>query len=192
MDMRSAVMEPPDPDAIEFVRFCYRRRRVGWPDLYDEMCAVAGRSLFRGYGSDDLAAIGIGFSLFDMPALAVLASRVVCEEQALRRPTRVTMTGAEAPPPNISSQRPDAAAMAVRPRGRARHEIETIRSARCRSDSRSRRRSAEAGHFFPSISTQSATLVDLPARVVRFDGRSVQARIRRLAISPSIWRSAST
>ena len=35
------------------------------------MCAVAGRGLFRGYGADDLAALGIGFSLFDMPALAV-------------------------------------------------------------------------------------------------------------------------
>ena len=71
---------------IEFVRFCYRRRRVGWPELYDEMCAVAGRGLFRGYDADDLAGIGIGFSLFDMPALAILAARIVAEEQALRRP----------------------------------------------------------------------------------------------------------
>ena len=36
------------------------------------MCAVAGRGLFRGYDADDLAGLGIGFSLFDMPALAVL------------------------------------------------------------------------------------------------------------------------
>ncbi|MER3417986.1 MAG: hypothetical protein C4343_02495, partial [Chloroflexota bacterium] len=28
-------------EAAEFVRFCYRRRPVGWPELYDEMCAVA-------------------------------------------------------------------------------------------------------------------------------------------------------
>jgi len=62
-------------DAIEFVRFCYRRRRVGWPELYDEMCAVAGRGLFRGWGSDELSAEGIGFSLFEMPALAVLVER---------------------------------------------------------------------------------------------------------------------
>jgi len=33
---------------------------VAWPELYDEMCAVAGRGLFRGFGSDDLAAHGIG------------------------------------------------------------------------------------------------------------------------------------
>jgi hypothetical protein len=92
MDPRSAATGAPDPDAIEFVRFCYRRRRVGWPELYDEMCAVAGRGLFRGFDADDLAGIGIGFSLFDMPALAVLAARVVSEEQALRRPVTVVIT----------------------------------------------------------------------------------------------------
>ena len=58
MDPRSAATGIPDPDAIEFVRFCYRRRRVGWPELYDEMCAVAGRGLFRGYDADDLAGLG--------------------------------------------------------------------------------------------------------------------------------------
>jgi len=92
MDPHSAATGTQDPDAIEFVRFCYRRRRVGWPELYDEMCAVAGRGLFRGYDADDLAGLGIGFSLFDMPALSVLASRVVAEEQALRRPVTVTIT----------------------------------------------------------------------------------------------------
>jgi hypothetical protein len=92
MDPRKTATGASDPDAIEFVRFCYRRRRVGWPELYDEMCAVAGRGLFRGYDADDLAGIGIGFSLFDMPALAVLAARVVSEEQALRRPVTVVIT----------------------------------------------------------------------------------------------------
>jgi hypothetical protein len=92
MDSRSAATGTQDPDAIEFVRFCYRRRRVGWPELYDEMCAVAGRGLFRGYDADDLAGLGIGFSLFDMPALSVLAGQVVAEEQARRRPVTVTIT----------------------------------------------------------------------------------------------------
>lgn len=91
MDPRSAAPGAPDPDAIEFVRFCYRRRRVGWPELYDEMCAVAGRGLFRGYDADDLAGIGIGFSLFDMPGLATLAARIIGEEQALRRPVTVVI-----------------------------------------------------------------------------------------------------
>ena len=91
MEPRSTATEAPDPDAVEFVRFCYRRRRVGWPELYDEMCAVAGRHLFRGYDADDLAGIGIGFSLFDMPSLAVMAGRIVAEEQALRRPMAVVI-----------------------------------------------------------------------------------------------------
>ena len=72
MDPRSAATRAPDPDAIEFVRFCYRRRRVGWPELYDEMCAVAGRGLFRGFDADDLAGI-------------------ISEEQAMRRPVRVVI-----------------------------------------------------------------------------------------------------
>ena len=91
MDPRSAATRAPDPDAIEFVRFCYRRRRVGWPELYDEMCAVAGRGLFRGFDADDLAGIGVGFSLFDMPGLAVIAAQVISEEQAMRRPVRVVI-----------------------------------------------------------------------------------------------------
>ncbi len=92
MDSRSAATLAADPTAVEFVRFCYHRRRVGWPELYDEMCAVAGRGLFRGYDADDLAGIGIGFSLFGMPALSVLAGRVIAEEQALRRPVTVAIT----------------------------------------------------------------------------------------------------
>lgn len=69
-------------DAIEFVRFCYRRRRVGWPELYDEMCAVAGRGLFRGWDSDELERNGIRFTLLEMPALAGVVARVVAEERA--------------------------------------------------------------------------------------------------------------
>jgi hypothetical protein len=88
---RTAATGAPHPDAVEFVRYCYHRRRVGWPELYDEMCAVAGRGLFRGFSSDDLGGIGVGFSLFDMPALANLACRVVAEESALRRPMTVVL-----------------------------------------------------------------------------------------------------
>lgn len=74
-----------DPDAIEFVRFCYRRRRVGWPELYDEMCAVVGRGLYRGYDAADLNRMGIGLTLFEMPALAALVHRVVAEDHERRR-----------------------------------------------------------------------------------------------------------
>jgi hypothetical protein len=74
-----------EPEAVDFVRFCYRRRKVGWPELYDEMCAVAGRGLYRGYSVDDLNGIGVGLTLFELPALAVIVQRVVAEDQERRR-----------------------------------------------------------------------------------------------------------
>ena len=70
MVARSATPHAITADAVEFIRFCYARRRVGWPELYDEMCAVASRGLFRGWGPDELADHGIRFGLFEMPRLA--------------------------------------------------------------------------------------------------------------------------
>ena len=86
---RATATATPDAgaEAIEFVRFCHRRRRVGWPELYDEMCAVAGRGLYRGYGAEELASIGIGFGLFQMPSLAGIVARVVAEDAERRRRT---------------------------------------------------------------------------------------------------------
>jgi len=80
-----AATPAAEPEAIDFVRFCHRRRRVGWPELYDEMCAVAGRGLYRGYGAEELSSIGIGFGLFQMPALAALVAQVVAEDVERRR-----------------------------------------------------------------------------------------------------------
>jgi hypothetical protein len=74
-----------ETEAIDFVRFCHRRRRVGWPELYDEMCAVAGRGLYRGFGAEELSEIGIGLGLFQMPALAGLVALVVAEDVERRR-----------------------------------------------------------------------------------------------------------
>jgi len=82
MDPRVHALDAADPEAVEFVRFCRARRRVGWPELYDEMWAVASRSLFRGYGCADLEQRGIGFSLFGTPHLAAMAAAVIEEEQA--------------------------------------------------------------------------------------------------------------
>ena len=75
-----------DEDALEFVRFCYRRRRVGWPALYDEMSAVAARGAFRGMGYGDLAERGISFCLNDLPRLVALTERVIAEEQPVAEP----------------------------------------------------------------------------------------------------------
>jgi hypothetical protein len=60
----------PPPDVAEFIRFCYRRRAAAWPELYDEMCAVAARREFNGWDHEELAARGLSFSLFQMPRLA--------------------------------------------------------------------------------------------------------------------------
>ena len=82
MVARTATGNAVTADAVEFIRFCYGRRRVGWPELYDEMCAVASRGLFRGWGPDDLATHGIGFGLFDMPGLSTTVSEIVAESRA--------------------------------------------------------------------------------------------------------------
>jgi hypothetical protein len=82
METRQGVPNGASPEAIEFVRFCYRRRPHGWPELYDEMCHVASRRLFRGWGLGELADQGIGFSLFETPRLAALVETVVHQERA--------------------------------------------------------------------------------------------------------------
>ena len=73
--------------ALLLLAQCFRARTIGTP-----ACVARVTSLFRGYDADDLAGIGIGFSLFGMPALSVLAGRVIAEEQALRRPVSVAIT----------------------------------------------------------------------------------------------------
>jgi hypothetical protein len=67
-------------EAIDFVRFCYARRAVAWPELYDEMSVVAARGLYRGWGYDELAACGIRFTLPHLAGLAALVSSVVRTE----------------------------------------------------------------------------------------------------------------
>lgn len=74
----------PSAEAAAFIRFCYRRRRTGWPELYDEMCAVASRRLYNGWGFQELADIGIGFSLFETPTLAALAREIATDEAERR------------------------------------------------------------------------------------------------------------
>jgi hypothetical protein len=84
MESCARALDGADPEAVEFVRFCRARRRVGWPELYDEMWAVASRGLFRGYGFGELEERGIGFSLFGTRALAALAAAVIEDERISR------------------------------------------------------------------------------------------------------------
>jgi hypothetical protein len=81
MDSRRRPEDRAATDAaLDFVRFCRRRRRVGWPELYDEMCAVASRGLYHGWGFGELAEHGIAFGLAEMPRLAGFVSQVAREE----------------------------------------------------------------------------------------------------------------
>ncbi len=102
MDSRT-LERPVTGDAAEFVRFCYGRRRVGWPELYDEMCAVANRGLYHGWGTDELNSAGIGFSLFEMPALAALVGRVIAEEQQRRLIARAAIAEAARSAPSMAA-----------------------------------------------------------------------------------------
>jgi hypothetical protein len=69
------------PEALEFVRFCYRRRRVQWPEIYDEMCAVASRGDFNGWGFEELAEHGILFTIDQLPDLTALVQKVAQEDE---------------------------------------------------------------------------------------------------------------
>ena len=85
MDSRRSPEDRAAADAaLDFVRFCYRRRRVGWPELYDEMCAVASRAVYHGWGFGELAEHGIAFGLAEMPRLAALVAQVARDDAERR------------------------------------------------------------------------------------------------------------
>ena len=86
MVARHATAPVVTADAVEFIRLCYARKRVGWPELYDEMCAVASRGLFRGWGPDELAENGVAFGLLEMSRLAAAANEIVAEDRARTKP----------------------------------------------------------------------------------------------------------
>ena len=93
----AATPTMPSAEAAAFIRFCYRRRRIGWPELYDEMCAVASRRLYNGWGFQELADIGIGFSLFETPTLAALAREIALDEAERRARGSTAPTKVDAP-----------------------------------------------------------------------------------------------
>ena len=74
--------DAPPPDVAEFIRFCHHRRGLGWPELYDEMCAVASHREFRGWGHDELAVRGLTFSLFDMQRMSGWVREVTARSSA--------------------------------------------------------------------------------------------------------------
>ncbi len=72
-----ASTDVPPPDVASFIRYCHDRRGATWPELYDEMCAVAARREFKGWDHAELATRGLAFSLQEMPRLAAWSRAVV-------------------------------------------------------------------------------------------------------------------
>jgi hypothetical protein len=72
-----AAMQTIDPIVRDFILFCLERQGKGWPDLYDEMCRVAGQRLFRGLSYTDLRKRGLSFSLSDIDDTIRLVDSVV-------------------------------------------------------------------------------------------------------------------
>ena len=62
--------------AIDFILFCFERRGVGWPSLYDEMCFVAGNRLYRGLGYEELREAGLDFTLGGLGKTSRLVNEV--------------------------------------------------------------------------------------------------------------------
>ena len=62
--------------AIEFITFCYQRDRREWPRLYDEMCYVASKRLYRGLGYDELKDAGVDLTFSGMARLSRIAKEV--------------------------------------------------------------------------------------------------------------------
>ena len=69
-----------NPLAVEFVSFCLERRGYKWPELYDEMCRVASRRLFKGMGYTELSDHGVSLSLVNMSELAALAQTLASSQ----------------------------------------------------------------------------------------------------------------
>ena len=62
--------------AIDFIAFCFERRGADWPELYDEMCFVASKRLYRGLGYDELKEAGLDFTLAGLARTSRLTNEV--------------------------------------------------------------------------------------------------------------------
>lgn len=93
--------------ALDFVRFCHRRRRVSWPELYDEMCHVASRGLYHGWGFGELAEHGIAFGLAEMPRLARLVGDVSRQDAERRGRILVAVLAPVQMIPNGADEAPE-------------------------------------------------------------------------------------
>ncbi len=76
--------------AIDFVSFCFARRAVDWPLLYDEMCYVASNRLYRGLGYEELRDAGLDLTLGGLVRTSRVANEITRE---MRRSSRQLSEG---------------------------------------------------------------------------------------------------
>lgn len=76
--------------AIDFIAFCFARRSVEWPALYDEMCFVAGNRIYKGLGYAELSEAGLDLTLAGMTRTTRLAREVT--RQMKRAPLQAMAT----------------------------------------------------------------------------------------------------
>lgn len=77
-------MEPLNPIAHDFILFCIHRQGKEWPELYDEMCWVAGHRLFRGLGYAELRKLGLSLALTNIEDTIRMVDSVISEEEEVR------------------------------------------------------------------------------------------------------------
>lgn len=65
--------------AIDFISFCFSRRAVEWPLLYDEMCHVASNKLYRGLGYEELRDVGLDLTLGGLVRTSRITNEVTRE-----------------------------------------------------------------------------------------------------------------
>lgn len=70
-------MEAVNPVVRDFILFCIQRQGKEWPALYDEMCWVAGRRLFKGLSCADLRKLGLSFSLNNIEKTITMVDAVL-------------------------------------------------------------------------------------------------------------------
>ena len=61
---------------IDFIAYCFERRAVEWPQLYDEMCFVASNRLFKGLGYEELREAGLDLTLGGLSRTSRLTSEI--------------------------------------------------------------------------------------------------------------------
>lgn len=78
--------------AIDFIAFCYELDRREWPRLYDTMCLVASKRLYRGLGYEELKDAGIDLTINGVTKLSRIAKEVTRQMAEPRRAAALVTT----------------------------------------------------------------------------------------------------